>query len=234
MNFNKMNEQVKMFTIANDVFFGALSVESQCLRALLRMMENSKSTLKVRERTNEKFPAKFLFAVDSRFQLWLKDCRKAASRNKVNNSFIHFSALISNVLLGSFHMELPSTFAKKDPTPKPAAMGKGGGKQSKPDDNKEGGKKRKKEEEKRDLIKNESPHQEMCMLANKTWAINFANKHINKQPKWHDKCIMCPRWFLQNYCFSDCKHKDAHVPAADIPSDKLAGMKTWMKLCQGN
>ncbi len=74
----------------------------------------------------------------------------------------------------------------------------------------------------------------MCMLANKTWAINFAKKHVNKRPKWHDKCIMCSRWFLQKYCFSDCKHKDAHIPVADVPSDKLASMKTWMKLCQGN
>jgi hypothetical protein len=144
MNFNEMNKQVKMFTIANNVFFGKLSVGSQCLRALLRMMENNKSTLKARERTDEKFPAKFLFTVDSCFQLWLKDCRKAASQNKVNNSFINFPALISNVLLGLFHMKLPSTFAMKDHTPKPAATGKGGGKQSEPDDNKEGGKKRKK------------------------------------------------------------------------------------------
>ncbi len=34
MNFNEMNEQVKMFAIANNVFFGTLSVGSQCLRAL--------------------------------------------------------------------------------------------------------------------------------------------------------------------------------------------------------
>jgi hypothetical protein len=34
MNFNKMKEQVQMFTIANDIFFGDLSVVSQSLRAL--------------------------------------------------------------------------------------------------------------------------------------------------------------------------------------------------------
>ncbi len=64
MNFNEMNEQVKMFTIANNVFFSKLSVGSQCPRALLRMMENNKSMLKAREHTDEKFPTKFLFAVD--------------------------------------------------------------------------------------------------------------------------------------------------------------------------
>jgi hypothetical protein len=69
MNFDKMKEQVEMFTAANNVFFGDLSVGSLSLRALLRMMENNKSTFKARERTNKKFPAKVLFAVNSRFQL---------------------------------------------------------------------------------------------------------------------------------------------------------------------
>ncbi len=131
----------------------------------------------------QKFPVKFLFAVNSRFQLWLKDCRKATSQNKVNDSLIKFSVLISNVLLSSFHMELPPTFAMKDPKSKPTATGKGGGKR--PDlenDKREDGKKRKKEDEKRDLIKNKSPHKdkEICMLADETWAINFTNKHIGK------------------------------------------------------
>ncbi len=132
-------------------------------------------------------------------------------------------------------MELPPTFAMKDPKPEPAATGKGGGKRPDlEDDKREDGKKRKKENEKRNLIKNESPHIEICMLANKTWGINFAYKQVDKRPKWTDKCIMCPRWFLQKYCFSNCKHKDAPVQAAKVPLDKLASMKTWMKLCQGN
>ncbi len=56
MNFNKMKEQVQMFTVANNVFFGDLNMGSQSLRALLRMMENSKSTFKARERTDKKSP----------------------------------------------------------------------------------------------------------------------------------------------------------------------------------
>ncbi len=117
-----------MFTVANDVSYRDLSMGSQSLRALLRMMENNKSTFKARECTDDKFLAKFLFAVNLRFQLWLKDCRKATSQNEVNDSLIDFSALISNVLQSSFHMELPPTFAMKDPKPEPTPTGKGGGK----------------------------------------------------------------------------------------------------------
>jgi hypothetical protein len=94
MNFNEMKEQVQLFTIANSIFCGDLSVRYQSLRALLRMMENNKSTFKARECTDKKFPAKFLFGVDSRFQLWLKDCRKATSQNEDSDSLINFSALI--------------------------------------------------------------------------------------------------------------------------------------------
>jgi hypothetical protein len=91
-------------------------------------------------------------------------------------------------------MELPPTFAMKHPKPKPAATRKGGGKHPDLEDDKhEDRKKRKKENEMCNLIKNESPHTEICMLANKTWAINFAYKQVGKRSKWTDKCIMCPR-----------------------------------------
>jgi hypothetical protein len=30
------------------------------------------------------------------------------------------------------------------------------------------------------------------MLVNKTWAINFANKHTDKQPKWNKKILCAP------------------------------------------
>ena len=83
------------------------------------------------------------------------------------------------------------------------------------------------------MIKNEAPHPELCMLPTETWVINFASKHIDKRPKFNDKCKCCPRWFLQKYCFLNCKNKDSHVKANDIPADALTNMKAWIKLCRG-
>ncbi len=118
---------------------------------VLRMTENNKSMFKARECTDKKF-------LQNSSLRSTHDCRKATSENEVNDSLINFSALISNVLLSSFHMELPPTFAMKDPKPKPTATGKGGGKRPDLEDNKrEDGKKRKKENEKRNLIKNKFP-----------------------------------------------------------------------------
>jgi hypothetical protein len=41
MNFHGMAEQPKMFSIANNIFLGKLSVESQCLRSLQAMINQN-------------------------------------------------------------------------------------------------------------------------------------------------------------------------------------------------
>ena len=70
----------------------------------------------------------------------------------------------------------------------------------------------------RSLVKNESPHGKICMLANKTWVANFAGKQLDQRPQWNDKCKCCPHWLLQKYCFSDCPNKESHVPAEKNPA----------------
>ncbi len=77
MNLHKMAKQIRMFTITNDIFFGELSVGSQCLCSLQRMIDRTKSTFKARERLDTEFYAKFLFAVITRYQIWLKQCKIA-------------------------------------------------------------------------------------------------------------------------------------------------------------
>ncbi len=57
MNFHKLREQLLMFTVATDILFGELSVGSQCLKALLNMMNRYKSIFKAKERLDKEFPA---------------------------------------------------------------------------------------------------------------------------------------------------------------------------------
>ena len=49
MNFHELQEQLLMFTVATDILFGELSVGSQCLKALLNMMNRYKSIFKAKE-----------------------------------------------------------------------------------------------------------------------------------------------------------------------------------------
>ncbi len=110
MSFYDLQEQLLMFTAATNIIFGELSVGSQCLKALSNMMIHHKSIFKAKERLDKEFPAKFLLAVDTRFQIWLNDCKSAKNRDKVDNSIIDFRPLINQVIFGSFHMTLPPTF----------------------------------------------------------------------------------------------------------------------------
>jgi hypothetical protein len=55
--------------VATDILFGKLSVRSQCLQALSNMMNHHQSIFKAKECLNEEFLDKFLFAVDTRFQI---------------------------------------------------------------------------------------------------------------------------------------------------------------------
>ena len=115
MNFNDMTMQLNMFTVANDIFLGELSVRSQCLRALQTMVETNRTTFRAREIADEQFYSKFLFAVDQRFQIWLRQCRTARNRNEVNDNSINFSPIVSQVLFECFQYNLPPTFKMKDP-----------------------------------------------------------------------------------------------------------------------
>ena len=78
------------------------------------------------------------------------------------------------------------------------------------------------------LVKNESPHGKICMLANETWVANFAGKQLDQQPQWNGKCKCCLRWFLQKYRFSDCPNKESHVNPDPYPSPANVSMGQGM------
>jgi hypothetical protein len=207
----------------------------KCLRTLQTMIDCNRSTFKARERLDEQFFAKFLFAINLHFQIWLMQCRNARNCNEVDDNTINFMPIVLQVLFGSFHINLPPTFQMKDPAIAVAAAATKTSASDRKDSsgNEEDKRKKKKKNEDRDMVKNEAPHPELCMLSTETWAINFASKHANKRPKWNKRCHCCPRWFLQKYCVLDRKNKDSHVKANEIPAENLTkNMKAWIKLCR--
>jgi hypothetical protein len=207
---------------------------SQCLCSLQAMIDHNRSSSKAQKCLDKEFASKFLFAANSHYQIWLKQCQMARNCSNIDNSIINFSQLVSQVLFSSFRITLPPTFKMKEPKTTIAATSNG----KKDSNHIEGGDnrkcKKKKPDKARDLIKNKVPHLDLYMLPNKTWATNFANKNIDKRPKWNDKCHACPRWFLQKYCFSNCKHKGSQFKANNILANNLASMKAWINLCQPN
>jgi hypothetical protein len=233
MNFHELQKQLLMFTVASVILFGELSVGVQCLKSLANMMNHQKSIFKAKERFNEEFPAKFLLAVDTRVQIWLNDCKLAKNRDIVDDSIIHFRPLVNQVIFGSSHMILPPTFSMKSPKATKTSGPEDTGKCRDADEDKCNKKKGKgNDDAARSLVKNESPHGEICMLANETWVANFAGKQLDQRPQWNDKCKCCPCWLLQTYCFSDCPNKESHVPAKQTSPAIFQQMLAWVKACR--
>ncbi len=58
-------------------------------------------------------PPNSLFAINKQVQRWLRPCKTAHnSRTQVNDRILQFEDLINTVLNGTFHMNLPPSFAK--------------------------------------------------------------------------------------------------------------------------
>ncbi len=183
MSFYALQEQLLMFTATTNIIFGKLSIGSQCLKALSNMMIRHKSIFKAKECLDEEFPAEFLLAVDTRFQIWLNDCKSAKNHDKVDDSIIDFWPLINQVIFSSFHMILSPTFSMKSPNDTTVTGPGGGGKRRKADEDKRGNKKKGKGNNKaHSLVKNVFPHGKICMLTNETWAGNFCRQKCQPTP----------------------------------------------------
>ena len=81
MNFHELKEQLNMFLVATKIFFGELSVGSQCFGVLLKMINHHKSTFKAKEPLDYQFAANFLFAVYTSNLLCLKLCKSENNRD---------------------------------------------------------------------------------------------------------------------------------------------------------
>ena len=185
-------------------------------------------------KTDKKFMSQLLFAVDTRFQLWLDECMTLPARNQVDDSILNFTPLIENIRFGTFFVQLPSTFINPaDTEPKSGSGGKNTTKRpgDKRDDDESAGKKKKKKSNK---IDNTSQPESCRLQTGETWATHFAHKGFNDRVTWNGDCKMCPRWFIQGYCFSDCTNADSHVKSEDLPADKLTAFQQFMRSCRGS
>lgn len=223
-SYLEMIQQLNYFSGACNIFFGEFSVATSSIQALINVVEKYKHIFKAREARETEFVSKFLFAVDTRMQLWLEECATLTSRDQVDDSTLNFSALVDSVRFGTFDVKLPPTFFK----PEPEAPEKRPSKQQNEGDATDVNKPSKKPKN-RLLIVNSSPPTGCSLNAGETWATHFANK-TEHRVKWDDEgCFMCPRWFICGRCFTNCKYIKSHVIATEIPKEKLTAFKEYMK-----
>ncbi len=98
------------------------------------------------------------------------------------------------------------------------------GKENKGNKNKNEGKKTNKR------IVNASPPPEFKLAQGKMWGISFANKNIHGRVTWECDCKMCPRWFINGYCFDNCINTERNAEARLIPSPKISEFNDFMQV----
>jgi hypothetical protein len=221
-----MMQQLAGFKGLTTFFFGKYSFGNQAIALLMSYIERCKTSFKARERTDAKFCSKFLYAIDTHFQLWLEECSNANRRNRVDDNLLNFRSLIKAVRFGTFELNLPSSFS--EPEPKDpiinSSPNKGGGKSKE----NEGNKNKNKGKKTIKRIVNASPPPGFKLAQGETWGISFAKKniHIHGRVTWEGDCKMCPRWFINGYCFDNCINAGSHVESRLTPKPKSPNSMT--------
>jgi hypothetical protein len=88
--YAEMIEQFAGFKGLINIFFGQFSIAHQAVTALTKQVEKCKSAFKARDRADQKFCCKFMYAVNTHFQLWLEDCMTATMRTNVDDTILDF------------------------------------------------------------------------------------------------------------------------------------------------
>jgi hypothetical protein len=132
--YHEMLLELNFFCGVCTMFFGQFSWAAHLMTSLITVLKKSKHSFKAQERTNPHFCSKFMYAIDTRFQLWLKECMLQTQWNSLDDSILNFTSLIEQVRFGTFELKLLSAFSKpskpqtKDVIATPKQKGKDNGK----------------------------------------------------------------------------------------------------------
>jgi hypothetical protein len=221
-DFNSMGTQFQLFTARCEISFGKDSVCSMSLRQLLITIGCNKKTFQDHIAFDDIFVAKFMLAINRRFQHWLGMCKRATlSRSQVDDRVLQFDSIMKDILNGQFNMILPVTFKKiqgnpckvNDEDTAISGGGKGGPEQDKR------GKKRVIDQETAgsSAVRNDHQLKEFEMMVGETWDKNFRSQCPKSRPDWNNHVKMCARWHIKGDCFDTCLRAISHVPGVNVP-----------------
>ncbi len=144
---------------------------------------------------------------------------------------LNFDNLLEEVLNGSFHMSLSTTF-KKIINANPADNAKQASAIDNGEGNGRGKKKRKSKNRNGNLIRNISQDSDFKVVAGKMWKITFIKQLPQDCPTWEDKMEICTRRHIKGNYYNNCSRVISHVSKENIPAERRANFLTFMKKCR--
>ncbi len=155
-------------------FFGQYSYAMQAINTLTSYIEKCKQSFKARECTDKEFCSKFMYPINTCYQLWLEKCMTATSQSRVDDSILKFRSIIEQVHFGTFELRLPSVFAAPAPAIKARTPTLNIDNKIEIPDDKKGNKKKNNKR-----VINNSPPEAFKLAQGETWGGSFANKNVD-------------------------------------------------------
>ena len=224
MNILDLQNKITGFRGLAHNFFGKESELTERLEKLEELLDDHILAFETRQAGDELFAAKFLFAVDTRSQIWLKNCTVADDRSEVNDAIVNFRELVNDVILGRFNVILPATVQMKgedlveDGVHGEVASGLSNGKRKREDDNSS-----------KKSITNTERVEGLELREGESWKDVFCGEASKERVRWNKSCFMCPRWFSRGFCFSDCHNKESHVSKSNLSEAKEKEYRGYLK-----
>ena len=213
LRFNIVN-----LTAASKFFFSTYSILPQELDRIHDHIVQNYTIYEALQYNDKRFTAKFLFAIDTRIQLWLGMCETEQNREDVNDKLIIFDDLLQEIVLRTFNIALPPSFKNLFESDKPSQAA---------DLTSNPKKKRKAADDDQQKITNSGKIEAWCIDFD-TFKTKFRDSEALKQRPTFGEGKICHRFHSKGYCFGNCFHKDSHVPSKSLPDDKKTEYKNWV------
>ena len=205
---------------ASKFFFGDYSLLSQALiKAHNHIVHNRTTYLSLHSQDNM-FIAKFLFAIDTRMNLWLESCEESQMRDEVDDDLINFSEILNQVRIRNFDYKLPPSI--RNVMEKNTRLDSS---DTRSPPNKKG---KFNQEETSKRVSNDDTIT-TWMLDQDTYTNTLRNNDtLKKRPKIDDT-IMCHRYHSKGYCFDNCNNKKSHIASSSLDPKTKKAYSNWIE-----
>jgi hypothetical protein len=109
--YQELLEAINMFAVFLRGFHREESETAVKFQTAFKLVSQNPSTFKGRCLQDKNFASAFLYKLDKRYQIFMKDCRDASERDMISQRTMDYEALIENVKMGDFVSFLPSVFS---------------------------------------------------------------------------------------------------------------------------
>jgi hypothetical protein len=222
--YQELLDSIKMFTTFLKGFHGENSEPAVKCEIAYKLVSENPVTFKSRCVQDNTFASAFLYKMDKRYQLFMKECRNVEERDMVSQRTLDYETLIENVKMGDFVSYLPKVFTVAGDTKRKLDNATGGG----GDEHRQRrGKQGKDSKDGSQVVNKEAD--ESLKLTDDEWKKISGNKELLKlRPKLTGDAFMCHRWECRGYCFLNCPNVAAHLPKSESPSEKQGAIKGWV------